>query len=70
MIVTVDGHPIAQLGPLDPRGRPTIDDLAAAGLLRLPRRRDHPPMPDPAALPIDARVDLIVEGLRGTELRR
>ncbi|RMH75921.1 MAG: type II toxin-antitoxin system prevent-host-death family antitoxin, partial [Actinomyces sp.] len=38
IVVTVDGRPVAQLGPLEPSPRPGLDDLVAAGLLTPPRR--------------------------------
>ncbi len=42
-MITVAGKPVAQLGPLDPGGGPvTLPDLAARGLLILPRRSDRP----------------------------
>ena len=47
IVVTVDGEPIAQLGPLEPTGTPTLDDLAAAGMVRLPGRPDRPDAPTP-----------------------
>lgn len=66
MIITVDGVPVAQLGPLMPAGSPTLEDLAGAGLVRLPGRVDHPPSPAaPAALPIDVRPDGVLAELRG-----
>jgi prevent-host-death family protein len=47
IVVTVAGRPVAQIGPLEPiGGDATLDDLAARGLLVLPRRPDRP---DPAA---------------------
>lgn len=67
IVITVDGEPVAQLGPLEARGAPTLDDLAAAGLVRLPHRADRPPTPDPVAVPIDVRVDAMLAGLRGEE---
>lgn len=65
IIVTVDGEPVAQLGPLEPTGAPTIDDLAAAGLVRLPGRSDHPAPPDPFGVPVDVRVASVITALRG-----
>ena len=70
VIVTVDGRPVAQLGPLASNGSPTIDDLAAAGLVRLPGRGEHPPTPDPAPVPIDSGPDSVLDSLRGDGLRR
>ena len=65
IIVTVDGEPVAQLGPLEPVGEPTLDDLAAAGLVRLPGRADRPAAPDPFAVPVDARLSSVIAELRG-----
>jgi prevent-host-death family protein len=65
IIVTVDGVPVAQLGPLEPTGEPTIDDLAAAGLVRLPGRPDHPAAPEPFGVPVDIRLSSVIAGLRG-----
>ena len=46
IVVTVAGRPVAQLGPLDPGdAAPTIEDLAARGLL-VAARRDDRPTPD------------------------
>ena len=42
IVITVDGRPVAQLGPIDPgTDAPTLADLAARGLLQLPRRADR-----------------------------
>lgn len=65
IIITVDGEPIAQLGPLEPSGEPTIDDLAAAGLVRLPGRADHPTSPEPFGVPIDISLASVIAELRG-----
>ena len=49
LVITVDGRPVAQLGPLEPAGSPTLADLrlgrAAASSSR--RRRRRPPRPSP-----------------------
>jgi prevent-host-death family protein len=65
IIITVDGEPIAQLGPLEPTGEPTVDDLAAAGLVRLPGRPDHPAPPEPFGVPVDIRLASVIAELRG-----
>ncbi|MEO1064252.1 MAG: type II toxin-antitoxin system prevent-host-death family antitoxin [Actinomycetota bacterium] len=65
IVVTVDGRPAARLVPIEPEGEPTLDDLVAAGLLRGPQRSDRPAAPDPADVPIDARVDGVLDELRG-----
>jgi prevent-host-death family protein len=42
IVITVDGRPVAQLGPIEPgAGAVTLDDLAARGLVALPRRADR-----------------------------
>ncbi len=71
LLVTVDGQPRAQLGPITPDGRGvTLWDLAAAGLLEPPRRPagegpgpDRPPAPVP--LPADLSADRLLESSRG-----
>lgn len=65
IIVTVDGRPTAQLGPIEPVSTPTLDDLVAAGLARPPSRLDRPPPPDPVDPPIDARSGTVLDELRG-----
>ena len=65
LVVTSGGTPVAMLGPLEPAGGVTMDDLVAAGLVRPPGRSDHPAEPDPAILPVDVRVDRVVADVRG-----
>lgn len=65
IVVTVDGHPVAQLGPLTPPGAPTLDDLVASGLVSPPRRAERPHPPDPLPVAVDLRLDRLVEELRG-----
>ncbi len=69
VVITVDGEPVAQLGPLEAPGAPTIDDLAAAGMVQLPHRSDHPTAPEATIVPIDARVDRVLAELRGDDPR-
>jgi len=65
IVVTVDGHPVAQLGPLEPMGAPTLDDLVASGHV-VPARRPAPTeAPDAEDAPIDARSDWILDDIRG-----
>jgi len=66
IVVTVDGVPTAQLGPLDPLGAPTLDDLVAAGLVEPPRRPGPPTEPDPIDPPVDIRLDDVLRDLRGS----
>jgi prevent-host-death family protein len=66
VIVTVDGRPVAQLGPVEPTGHPTLDDLVASGLVE-PPRSDHRPPADPPLLrfQIDSRPDRLLREVRG-----
>lgn len=64
IVVTVAGRPVAQLGPLDPAGEaPTIEDLAARGLLVPARRPDRPP-PDVRLDLLGARLDRLAAEVR------
>lgn len=67
IVVTVDGQPVAQLGPLEPGGAPTLDDLVAAGLVDAPRSRSSgtAPEPSPIDLAVDIRLDDVLAELRG-----
>lgn len=66
IVVTVDGRPVAQLGPLEPGGAPTLDDLVATGLVEPPRRPGTPAEdPDPVDLAVDIRLDDVLDELRG-----
>lgn len=65
IVVTVDGEPVAQLGPLEPTGNPTLDDLAAAGMVRLANRTDRPAAPQPFAVAVDIRPASILAEIRG-----
>ncbi len=51
LIVTVDGRPIAQIGPLEPSGEPTLEDLIALGLVKRPKNETKPPKVRPAQTP-------------------
>lgn len=62
LVVTVDGQPVAQLGPLLPTGEPTLDDLIAAGLILVPRM-PHPSTP--AAMSLGGRSERTMAELRG-----
>ncbi|MGI8939448.1 MAG: type II toxin-antitoxin system Phd/YefM family antitoxin [Iamia sp.] len=65
IVVTSGGRPVAQLGPLDPGDdAPTIEDLAARGLVVPARRPDRPP-PDVRLDPWPGtRLDRIVGEVR------
>jgi len=65
IVITVDGRPVAQLGPIEPgAGQVTLDDLAARGLLTLPRRADR--AGSEVAVPVWAgfRLDRLLRDLR------
>ena len=66
VIITVDGSPVAQLGPLSPdHTGVTLWDLAMAGLVEPPRRHDHPPSPAPIAVPTELSADRLMIATRG-----
>ncbi|HVX19698.1 MAG TPA: type II toxin-antitoxin system prevent-host-death family antitoxin [Acidimicrobiales bacterium] len=66
IVVTVDGRPVAQLGPLGPHDGPaTLTDLAARGLAIAPRRADRPEPDDTVDLLTGARLDRLTATLRG-----
>lgn len=66
LVVTVDGRPVAQLGPLDGvAGQVRLTDLVARGSVLAPRR-SRPFRPAPA-VPVwaGARIDRLLAELRG-----
>ena len=65
VVVTIDGRPVAQLGPLEPSGPASLEELAAAGLLDPPRRADRPAPPDAADAAVDVRLDRVLDEVRG-----
>ena len=65
LVITVDGRPVAQLGPLEPAGSPTLADLAASGLVEPPRRAQPAAPPQPADPAVDVRLDRILAEVRG-----
>jgi prevent-host-death family protein len=64
VVVTIDGRPVAQLGPLEPVGAPSLEELAAAGLLEPPRRA-HPAPPEATDTAVDVRLDRVLDEVRG-----
>ncbi|HEX4866235.1 MAG TPA: type II toxin-antitoxin system prevent-host-death family antitoxin [Acidimicrobiales bacterium] len=65
VVVTIDGRPVAQLGPLEPMGAPTLEQLAAAGLVEPPRRSDRPGPPEAVDTAVDIRLDRVLAEVRG-----
>ncbi len=65
IVVTADGKPVAQLGPLEPdQHGVTLWDLAGAGLIEPPRRPDRPADPTPVTVPADVRIDRLLDRAR------
>ena len=65
IVVTVDGVPAAQLGPLEGVTALTVYDLVAAGLAQPPGRRDRPGPPEAEDAPVDIRPESVLDELRG-----
>jgi prevent-host-death family protein len=65
VVITIDGRPVAQLGPLEASGTPSLEELAASGLVEPPRRADRPRPPDPIDTAVDVRLDRVVDEVRG-----
>jgi prevent-host-death family protein len=65
VVITLDGRPVAQLGPLEPTGAPSLAELASAGLVEPARRADHPPPPDALDAAVDVRLDRVLAEVRG-----
>ena len=66
IIITVDGRPVAQLGPLEPvADPPTLEDLAAQGLLVAPRRSDRPEPITTIPLWAGTHLDRLIGEVRG-----
>jgi prevent-host-death family protein len=66
LVVTVDGRPVAQLGPLEPSGTPTLADLAGSGLVDPPRRAQPVDAREPADPAVDVRLDRVLTEVRGS----
>jgi len=64
ILITSNGLPVAELGPISGSRTESLEELAEAGLLRLPRSGTHPPKPQP--LPVRGGVTSgeILEDLR------
>ncbi len=65
VVVTSDGRPVAQLGPLEPDGAPTLADLMAAGLVEPPATPGRPDPPEPVRLAPASSPDRVLARLRG-----
>ncbi len=66
IVITVDGTPVAQLGPLEPTDEIlTLEDLAARGQLVLARRTDRPAPQFSMPLWAGTRIDQLIREVRG-----
>jgi prevent-host-death family protein len=67
IVVTVNGHPVAQLGPVGGSDLDiTIDDLVAAGWVVAPRRVGAAAAPgEPVPAWAGARLDRLLREIRG-----
>jgi prevent-host-death family protein len=66
VVITVDGEPVAQLGPVEPTdNEPTIHDLAARGLISPARRSDRPTPGFAMPMWAGTRIDQLVREVRG-----
>jgi prevent-host-death family protein len=66
IVITVDGRPVAQLGPLEAADDDlTIDDLAARGLIEPARRADRPRPGMVMPVWAGTRLDQMVREIRG-----
>jgi antitoxin (DNA-binding transcriptional repressor) of toxin-antitoxin stability system len=65
VVITVDGRAVAQLGPVEPAGAPTLEELAASGLVDPPRRADRPAAPAALDAAVDVRLDRVLAEVRG-----
>jgi prevent-host-death family protein len=65
LVVTVDGRPIAQLGPVDASSSGiSMDDLVGRGQVIAPRRRSMYVSPEPVLLRSGARIDQALREIR------
>ncbi len=66
VVITIDGEPVAQLGPVEPTDNHlTIEDLAARGLIAPARRGDRPRQEFVMPLWAGTRIDQLVREIRG-----
>ncbi len=66
IVITVNGTPVAQLGPLEPTdAHVTLEDLAARGQVVLARRTDRPAPGFSMPLWAGTRIDQLIREVRG-----
>src|SRR3546814_8547206 len=59
-VVTVDGRPVAQLGPLEASGTRSLAELAASGLVEPPRGPDRPVRTEARDAAVDVGLDRVL----------
>jgi len=65
LIITVDGVPAAEIGPVSAAGRATsLAELITSGAVLAPRTRSVPPRPEPLRPPSDRSSSDILRQLR------
>jgi prevent-host-death family protein len=65
LIITVDGVPAAEIGPIGAAGRgKSIQELVAAGVVLAPRVRAAPPPPEPVRAPSGRSSSDVLRQLR------
>lgn len=64
-IVSINGVDVAQLGPLDSTGQPTLADLIASGQLIAPRRTTPGRPLEPVHVWTGTRLDRALRDVRG-----
>jgi prevent-host-death family protein len=66
IVITMRGEPVATVGPIaDVTNIVSLETLSAAGLIAPPQRRNHPVSPHPHVLPVDMRLDRVLDQVRG-----
>jgi antitoxin (DNA-binding transcriptional repressor) of toxin-antitoxin stability system len=65
VVITIDGRPVAQLGPIEAEATPSLESLAASGLLEPPRATARRGPVEPIDAPVDVRLDRVVDEVRG-----
>ena len=65
LIITVDGVPAAEIGPVSPAGQAiSIAELIATGAVLAPRTRSAPPRPEPRRAPSGRSSSDVLRQLR------
>jgi prevent-host-death family protein len=65
LIITVDGVPAAEIGPVSAAGRDaSLDELIATGAVAAPRVRTLPPRPTPVRAPAGRSSSDVLAALR------